>query len=320
MVGDILKFLREKEYVSGEVLAQKLGISRVAVWKQIQKLKDMGYKITSDQNLGYCLVSRPDLLLPQEIQRGLSTNYVGKEIYYFPELKSTNIMAKEKALHRAEGIDGGTLIITERQSAGKGRLGREWFSPAGGIWLSIILYPQLSPSYISRITLMTAVAVVKAIKLCTQIESQIKWPNDILISEKKVCGILTEMSAELDIINWVVVGIGINVNIGHREFPENIQENTISLKEASGKEVLRVKLVQIFLQEFEKYYEILKRREFSSILKEWKLYSHTLGRRIRVDTGEKIITGEAVDINEEGALILKKEDSELAEIISGTII
>ncbi|MBA7475013.1 Bifunctional ligase/repressor BirA [subsurface metagenome] len=320
MVGDILKYLREKEYVSGEVLAQKLGISRVAVWKQIQKLKDTGYKITSDQNLGYCLVSRPDLLLPQEIQRGLSTNYVGKEIYYFPELKSTNIMAKEKALHRAEGIDGGTLIIAERQSAGKGRLGREWFSPVGGIWLSIILYPQLSPSYISRITLMTAVAVVKAIKVCTQIESQIKWPNDILINEKKVCGILTEMSAELDIINWVVAGIGINVNISHREFPENIQENTISLKEASGKEVLRVKLVQIFLQEFEKYYEILKRREFSSILKEWKLYSHTLGRKIRVDTGEKIITGEVVDINEEGALILKKEDSELAEIISGTII
>ena len=320
MTGDILKYLREKEYVSGEVLAQKLGISRVAVWKQIQKLKDMGYKIISDQNLGYCLVSRPDLLLPQEIQRGLSTNYIGKKIFYFPELKSTNIIAKEKALHKAEGIEKGTLIIAERQSAGKGRLGREWFSPAGGIWLSIILYPQLSPSYISRITLMTAVAAVKAIKICTQIKSQIKWPNDILINEKKVCGILTEMSAELDIINWVVVGIGINVNIDHREFPEDIQENTISLKEASGKEVLRVKLVQTFLQEFEKYYEILKRREFSSILKEWKLCSHTLGRKIRVDMGERIITGEAVDINEEGALILKKEDGELVEIISGTII
>ncbi len=270
MIGDMLKFLRENEYVSGEVLAQKLGISRVAVWKQIQKLKDMGYKITSDQNLGYCLVSRPDLLLPQEIQRGLSTNYIGKEIYYFPELKSTNIIAKEKALHRAEGIGEGTLIIAERQSAGKGRLGRKWFSPVGGIWLSIILYPRLSPSYISRITLMTAVAVVRAIKICTQIESQIKWPNDILISEKKVCGILTEMSAELDIINWVVVGIGINVNIDHQDFPEDIQENTISLKETSGKEISRVKLIQTFLQEFEKYYEILKRREFFSILKEWK--------------------------------------------------
>jgi len=320
MTGEILKFLREKEYISGEVLACKLNVSRVAVWKQIQKLKDMGYKITSDQNLGYCLVSRPDLLLPQEIQKGLSTNYIGKEIYYFPELKSTNIIAKEKALHRAEGIDEGTLIIAERQSAGKGRLGREWFSPVGGTWLSIILYPQLSPSYISRITLMTAVAAVKAIKVCTQIESQIKWPNDILINEKKVCGILTEMSAELDIINWVVVGIGINVNVDRRDFPEDIQENTISLKEASGKEVLRVKLVQTFLQEFEKYYEILKRREFSSVLKEWKLYSHTLGKKIRVDIGGRIIKGEAVDINEEGALILKKEDGELVEIISGTIV
>ena len=320
MTGNILKFLREKEYISGEVLAQKLGISRVAVWKQIQRLKDMGYEIIADQNLGYCLISRPDLLIPQEVQIGLFTKYIGKEIYYFPELKSTNIIAKEKASHRAEGMDEGTLIIAERQSAGKGRLGREWFSPAGGIWLSIILFPQLSPSYISRITLITAVAVIKAIKIYTQIESKIKWPNDILINEKKVCGILTEMSAELDIINWVVVGIGINVNTDHRKFPEDIQENTISLKETSGKEVLRVKLVQTFLQEFEKYYEKLKRKEFPSILREWKLYSHTLGKKIRVDMGERIITGEAIDINESGALILKKEDGELAEIISGTII
>ena len=320
MTGNILKYLGEKEYVSGEILAQKLGISRVAVWKQIQRLKDMGYKITSDQNLGYCLVSRPDLLLPQEVQRGLSTTYIGKEIYYFPELKSTNIIAKEKALHRAEGINEGTLIIAERQSAGKGRLGRKWFSPLGGIWLSVILYPQLPPFYIPRITLMTVVAAVKAIKMCTQIELQIKWPNDILINEKKVCGILTEMSAELDIINWVVVGIGINANIDLRDFPEDIQENTISLKEASGKEISRVKLAQTFLQEFEKYYDKLKRKEFSSILREWKLYSHTLGRKIRVDMGERIITGEAVDINEEGALILKKEDGELIKIISGTIL
>ena len=320
MTNDILKYLKEKEYISGELLAKKLGISRVAVWKQIQRLKDMGYKIISVQNLGYCLISRPDLLIPQEVQRGLSTTYIGKRIFYFPELESTNIIAKEKALHITEAIDEGTIIIAEKQSAGKGRLGRKWFSPAGGIWLSIILYPQLPPSYIPRITLMTAVAAVKAIKICTQIEPQIKWPNDILINEKKVCGILTEMSAELDIINWVVVGIGINVNIDHLEFPEDIQENTISLKKVLGKEVLRVKLMQAFLWEFEKYYESLKRREFSSILKEWKLYSHTLGKKIRVDTGERIITGEAVNINEEGALILKKEDGELIKIISGTII
>jgi len=320
MTGNIIKFLREKEYISGEALAQKLSISRVAVWKQIQGLKDMGYEIIANQNLGYCLVSRPDLLIPQEIQRRLFTKYIGKEIYYYPEIKSTNIMAKEKALHREDGIIEGTLIIAERQSAGKGRLGREWFSPAGGIWLSIILYPQLPPSYIPRITLMTAVAVVKAIKICTQIESQIKWPNDILINEKKVCGILTEMSAELDIINWVVVGIGINANIDIRDFPKDIQKNTTSLKETSGKEISRVKLIRIFLQEFEKYYEKLKKKGFPSILREWKFYSHTLGKKIRVDIGEKIITGEAIDINESGALVLKKEDGELIEIISGTII
>ncbi len=320
MTNDILKYLREKEYISGEVLAKKLGISRVAIWKQIQRLKNLGYKIIADQNLGYCLISRPDLLLPQEIKNRLFTTYIGQKIYYFPELESTNMIAKEKATHKEEGVNEGTIVIAERQSAGKGRLGRNWFSPAGGIWLSIILYPQLSPSYIPRITLMTAVAVVKAIERCTKIKTQVKWPNDILINEKKVCGILTEMNAELDLINWVVVGIGINVNIDHRKFPEDIQENTISLKEFSGKEVSRVKLARVFLQEFEKYYEILKRREFSSILKEWKLCSHTLERKIRVDMGERIITGEAVDINEEGALILKKEDGELVEIISGTII
>ncbi len=156
--------------------------------------------------------------------------------------------------------------------------------------------------------------------MCAQIKAQIKWPNDILINGKKVCGILTEMSAELDMINWVVVGIGINVNVDHREFPEDIQEKIISLQEFLGKEISRVRLAQILLEEFEKYYERLKRREFSSILKEWKLYSHTLGKKIKINIGEKIISGEAIDINEEGALILKKEDGELLEIISGTII
>ncbi len=320
MTNDILKYLREKEYISGEVLAKKLGISRVAIWKQIQRLKNLGYKIIADQNLGYCLISRPDLLLPQEIKNRLFTTYIGRKIYYFPELESTNMIAKEKATHKEEGVNEGTIVIAERQSAGKGRLGRNWFSPAGGIWLSIILYPQLSPSYIPRITLMTAVAVVKAIERCAQIKGQIKWPNDILINEKKVCGILTEMSAELDLINWVVVGIGINVNIKKQEFPEEIREKTTSLKEVLGKEISRVRLVQIFLKEFEKYYELLKRREFSSILRDWKSYSHTLGRKIKINIGENVVTGEAIDINEKGALIFKKEEGELVEIISGTII
>ena len=320
MTNDILKYLREKEYISGEVLAKKLGISRVAIWKQIQRLKNLGYKIIADQNSGYCLISRPDLLLPQEIKNRLFTTYIGRKIYYFPELESTNIIAKEKATHKEEGVNEGTIVVAEKQSAGKGRLGRNWFSPAGGIWLSIILYPQLSPSYIPRITLMTAVAVVKAIERCTKIKTQVKWPNDILINGKKVCGILTEMSAELDLINWVVVGIGVNVNIKQQEFPEDIREMTTSLKEALRKEISRVRLVQMFLKEFERYYKLFKRREFSSILKEWKSCSHTLGKKIKINIGENVVTGEAIDINERGALILKKKNGELIEIISGTII
>jgi len=320
MKKSILKYLERQEYISGEILAKKLGISRVAIWKQIQKLKNMGYKILSNQNLGYCLVSSPDLLLPEEIQKELSTIYVGQKIYYFYDLESTNITAKEKALSTKEKIDECTVIIAEKQTGGKGRLGRKWLSPKGGIWLSIILYPQISPSYIPRITLMTAVAVVKAIEKYTQIEAKIKWPNDILVNGKKACGILTEMSAELDLINWVVVGIGINANINQGEFTDDLRDTSISLKEVLGKEISRISLVRTLLKEFEKDYEALKRREFPSILKEWKLFSNTLGKTIKVNIGEQIVTGKAIDINEKGALIVKKQDGELVEIISGTIL
>jgi len=320
MTAQVLEFLREQEYISGRVLAQKLGISQVAVWKQIRRLKKIGYEIIADPKGGYCLISHPDLLTPQEIQKGLSTAYLGKKIFYFPALESTNRFAKEKALNRGKGVSEGTLVIAEQQSAGRGRLGRKWFSPAGGIWLSLILYPELSPSYLPRITLMTAVAAVKAINKCTPIKALIKWPNDILVQEKKVGGILTEMSVELDIINWVIVGIGLNINIDYLAFPEDLREKTTSLKELLGRKVPRVKLVQVFLQEFEEYYEKLKRREFSSILEEWKAYSCTLGKRVAIDIGEGTLRGIAAGINQEGALILKKEDGKLAEVISGTIL
>ncbi len=317
---EVLKYLKEDKYISGKVIAQELNISRVAVWKQIQRLKEIGYTIISDQNQGYCLHSRPDLLLPQELQNGLSTCYMGKEIFYFPEVESTNLTAKEKLLSRRKAIKEGTVIIAEEQKKGKGRLGRSWFSPRGGIWLSIILYPPLPPSYIPRITLMTAVVVVKALRECTSIEPQIKWPNDIFIKEEKLGGILTEMNAELDIINWVIVGVGLNVNIDYQDFPEELRDKSTSLKEVLGRKISRVKLGQVLLQKFEKYYEQLKRKEFLPILEEWKAYSSTLGKDITLDTGEKIIQGRAVDISPEGALLLRKEDGELVQIISGTII
>jgi len=317
---NILYYLKKDNYVSGKFLAEKLGISRVAVWKQIQKLKNLHYEIISHKNLGYCIISQPDLLLPDEIHKGLNTKYIGHKIYYYQELESSNLTAKEKARSKRDVVPEGTVIITEKQKGGRGRLGRKWFSPIGGIWLSVILYPSLSPEYIPCITLMTSVAIVRAIKELTGIQGLIKWPNDVMIHDKKVCGILTEMSAEMDLINWLVVGIGINVNIDRCEFAKEIKDISISLKEMTKKRVSRIQLVQIFLREFEKYYNMLIQKESTIILNEWKNYSHTIGKRIDVKVGDRLISGQAIDINDRGALMIKKDDGEILEIISGTLL
>ncbi|KUK85754.1 MAG: Biotin--(Acetyl-COA-carboxylase) synthetase [candidate division TA06 bacterium 34_109] len=317
----VLPLLSEENFISGEKLSSELSLSRVAVWKQIQKLKQLGYHISTDARKGYRIISRPDILFPYEIYQNLSTAYIGQVIYYFPQLESTNIIAKQKVLNREEKVPEGTIIIAEQQNAGKGRLGKKWFSPPGGIWLSLILYPKLTPSYMPIITLMTAIVVAKIISaLIPTIKVQIKWPNDVLIDGKKVCGILTEMSVVAKNIGWVIVGIGINVNNNLSEFPEDIQRNSISLKAVTGKEIPRRKLVQHLCVEFENQYERYKKDGFLFILEEWKKYNDTIGRIIEVDVGNRVIAGEAIDINDKGALILKTEDGKSLEIISGTIL
>jgi len=320
MKKNILNYLEQGKYISGEFLAKKMGISRVGIWKQIQKLKMLNYDIISQQNSGYCLVSKPDLLLVDEIQDQLETDFIGHKIFYYHEVESTNNTAKKKAQSAQEVIPEGTLVIAEKQLGGKGRIGRRWFSPQGGIWLSIILYPHLSPAYIPRITLVTAVALARAIRRLTKIQPLIKWPNDILIQEKKICGILTEMSAELDTINWLVIGVGINVNILHDEFPDEIKDISISLQEILNEKISRIELVKIFLKQFEVYYQLLCKNKSELILEEWKKYSYTLGRHIKVKSGDRIISGKAVDISRNGALIIKKDNGESEEIISGTVL
>ncbi len=286
----VLSHLSEENFISAEQLSNKLSLSRVAVWKQIQKLKQLGYGIAVDDRKGYRLISRPDILLPSEIYPGLTTRYIGQTIYYFPELESTNIIAKQKILNKEDKVPEGTIIIAEQQNGGKGRLGRKWFSPPGGLWLSLILYPKLTPSYMPIITLMTAVVVAKIISpLIPNIKVQIKWPNDVLIDGKKVCGILTEMSVVAKNIGWVIVGIGINVN-------NNLFDG------------------------FENQYERYKKDGFLFILEEWKKYNDTIGKIIEVDVGNRVIAGRAIDINDKGALILKTEDGKSSEIISGTIL
>ncbi len=317
----ILPYLSDKFFVSGEYLSGLVGISRVAVWKQIQKLKKLGYHIFTNGRKGYRIISRPDILLPSEILRNLDTKYIGKNIFYFPQVTSTNSIAKENLKNKKEvsPFQEGTVFIAEVQTEGRGRLGRDWYSPSGGIWLTILLFPCLEPIYIQKITLMTAVVLVRSIKDLLDIDVHIKWPNDLLLGNKKISGILTEMVAESDRIDYLLIGIGINANTKKEDFPQDTRKYLISLQEILGKPVSRIELVQQLLEKFEEYYDRLQKKQFDSILEEWKKNSDTLGREITIESAGKIISGRAINITSEGALVIRKDNGELLHILSGTL-
>lgn len=299
--------------VSGEKLASELSVSRAAVWKHIKALRTEGYMIDSSTNRGYSLAGAPDLLIPSEIKTGLKTGIIGKEIHYFRETESTNTRAREIA----HSVEEGTIIIAESQSGGRGRIGRKWLSPEGGIWLSIILKPKIQPLHAARITLTAGLAVARTIQ-GFGLEAGIKWPNDILIKGKKVCGILTEMEAELDRIDYCVVGIGIDANVDTELFPGEIRETSTSLKKELGHTVNRNEFVRRLLEEFEKEYLKFQGGDFSSILEEWRNMSETIGENVKVTTGSRTIYGEAIGVDNDGALILETHDGKLEKIVAGT--
>ncbi len=298
--------------VSGEGLASELSISRSSVWKHIRALKEEGYMIESSTNLGYSLVGSPDKLMPGEIKAGLKTDIIGKELQYFKETESTNILAREMA----RSVDEGTVVIAESQTGGRGRMGRKWISPEGGIWLSIILKPRIQPLYAPRITLMAGVAVARTI-LSYGLGARIKWPNDVLIKGKKVCGILTEIGAELDTIEYVVVGIGIDANVDMESFPEEVRESSTSLKKELGKQINRIEFVQKLLEEFEILYMKFQKESFSSILEEWRNMSATIGEWVKITTQTRTIYGEAIGVDSEGALILETGEGKLEKVVAG---
>jgi BirA family biotin operon repressor/biotin-[acetyl-CoA-carboxylase] ligase len=299
--------------VSGEKLASELSVSRAAVWKHIKTLRGEGYMIDSSTNRGYSLTGAPDLLAPAQIKAGLNTCIIGKEIHYFKEIESTNTKAREIA-HSAEE---GTVVIAETQSGGKGRIGRKWLSPEGGIWLSIILKPKIQPLHAARLTLLAGLAAAKTIQ-GMGIEAKIKWPNDVLVKGKKVCGILTEMEAELDRIDYCVVGIGINANVDTELFPEEIRDLSTSLERELGHAVNRNWFVSRLLEEFEKEYLKFRNGEFSSILEEWRKMLGTIGEYVKITTQAKTIYGEAVGVDDDGTLVIETHDGSLEKIVAGT--
>lgn len=317
--NELLEMLAGQEgYVSGEQLSHRLGISRTAVWKQIQSLRQQGYEIEAEPRRGYRLKGRPDRLLPQEIARQLTASRLGKRIVYFEETDSTNEVAKRLA---REGAEEGTLVVAEAQTKGKGRLGRQWLSPAGeGLYFTLILRPPFPPQRAPQMTLIAAVAVARALSEATGLEVKIKWPNDILVNGRKVAGILTEMVADMDRIHYLVVGIGININQEKEAFPSEVAEIATSLRAELGYSLSRLPVLVKCLSELERVYEVWLKEGFGPLLAEWKRFSHTLGQWVRVNVGEEIVEGKALEIEEDGSLLIQQKDGSFYRVIAGDVL
>ncbi|OGF51087.1 MAG: biotin--[acetyl-CoA-carboxylase] ligase [Candidatus Firestonebacteria bacterium GWA2_43_8] len=312
----LLKASREN-YVSGEELSKKFGVTRAAIWKNMHSLMEQGYKIESHTHSGYKLISSPDKVLAVEIKDGLQTKYIGRELYCFNEAGSTNALAMKLA---EDSAPEGAVVIAEAQTGGKGRLGRKWISPSGaGLWFSIILRPRLSPQDSSKLTFIAGLAVLDAIQSVTGLKAGLKWPNDVLINGKKVCGILTEIKSGPDLIEYQVIGIGVNVNLNLRDLPAPLRELATSLSVEAKKEVPRLLLLKEILKNIEDGYELFKREGFAPFLARWKEHSVTLNKKVKVAGLLESFEGQALDIDEDCALILRLVSGEKKRVLSGDV-
>lgn len=317
MKTEILKLLRETpEYVSGQQLCEKFQVSRTAVWKAIEQLKKEGYKIEAVRNRGYHLIESPDIISQAEIQSMLKTKWAGQKVIYFDETDSTNIQAK---LAGENGEAHGTLLVADRQVAGKGRRGRSWESPKGQcIYMTILLRPELEPVNAPMLTLVMALSVAEAVKEKTGMEAQIKWPNDIVLNKKKICGILTEMSTEIDYINYVITGVGINTN--QEKFSEEIEERATSLLIEGGRRIRRSELIAAVMERYEKNYTtFMKTKDLSGLLSDYNNILVNRDKDVRILDPKGEYNGHAVGINEKGELIVVTEDGDEKHIFSGEV-
>lgn len=320
MKEKILKKLKSDttSFFSGEELSEKLGVSRTAVWKSINQLKELGYVIESQTKKGYRLIASPDTLTPIEIDFLLNTEVIGRQVIYYDSIDSTNNQAKRLA----EGdFKDGTVVIAEEQTSGRGRCGKDWISPKGkGIWMSIILKPHISPSDAAKITILAACAVCEGIEAVCNIETKIKWPNDIIVNGKKICGILTELGAEMDSVNYLVVGIGINARAEAADFPEEIKETATSIRLETGQVIPRKQIAAQVLNAFDRLYKnFAVDGSIQNIIEIYKSKSAVLGKEIRVISKSGESMGKACDITEEGHLVICRPDGSKTEVISGEV-
>ena len=317
MKSKILNRLRgAEEFVSGQQLCEEFGVSRTAVWKAINQLKEEGYEIEAVHNKGYRLLGCPDIISAEEVKSRLHTDWAGCEVRYFDTLDSTNICAKRMA---EEGAPNGTLVIADKQTAGRGRCGRVWETPKGtAIAMTLLMRPNLRPEKASMLTLVMGMAVTRAVNELYSLNCQIKWPNDIIINGKKLVGILTEMSTQIDYINHVTIGVGINVNL--TEFPEEIRETATSLRLECGHVVKRAPLIAAVMKRFEQNYTIFLEHGDLSGLKE--RYSELLvnkDREVRILGAKEQYNAYALGINQTGELIVRKEDGTEEAVYAGEV-
>ncbi|MEI5907217.1 biotin--[acetyl-CoA-carboxylase] ligase [Bacillus spongiae] len=307
----------EGKFLSGQELANQTGCSRTAVWKHIEELRKEGYQLEAVRKKGYRIIQTPDKVSESELLIGLETSMLGRNIHYQQSVDSTQKIAHILA---QEAVPEGTIVIAEEQTSGRGRMTRKWHSPKyTGVWMSIILRPDLPPHKAPQFTLISAVAVAQAIGEIAEVDAEIKWPNDLLIKGKKVTGILTELVAEADKINSVIIGIGINVNLKKEDIPNDLENIATSISLESGQTISRAMLVQRILLKLEKYYKVYIDEGFYPIKLLWESYAVSLGQDIIARTINETIYGKALGITDEGILLVKEEDGKIREIYSADI-
>ncbi len=316
----ILSALRANpDGVSGAQLAEQLAISRAAVWARMDELRKVGYDIEASPHFGYKLVSSPDALHADDLLARLgNTKVVGRDIQVFEQTTSTNDVVERLA---RDGVKEGAVVFAESQTKGRGRLGRKWSSPTHkGLWLSVLLRPDLRPQETTQLTVISATALRRAIKTVTGLSADIKWPNDLLLGGKKVAGILTEMSAETDRVRHVIIGIGVDVNQDASDLPGELRPIATSLKMESGDEISRAELATEVLRELDTDYARIGTGKFPEVADEWEAACVTIGRNVTVHIGNRKFRGRAESLDDDGALLVRTEHGHLERITGGDVI
>src|SRR5882762_141202 len=304
--------------VSGAELSHRLSVTRAAIWARIEELRSLGYVIEASPHQGFRLIDVPDVLHADDLLSLVNgSRVIGRDIRVFEETTSTNDVVERLA---RDGVREGVVVFAETQTRGRGRLGRKWISPARkGLWLSVLLRPPLSPQAATQLTVAAATALVRAIRQTTSIEAEVKWPNDILIRGKKAAGVLTELSAELDRINHIVLGIGIDVNLSKSDLPGELRGSTTSLKIETGSDIRRADLAAALLRELDRDYELICSGAFAMLCDEWQARCVTLGKHVKIKVGDRVVSGEAEALDDNGALLLRTEHGHLERIIGGDV-